>query len=99
MRGGGLGDQPHPAGLHGGASGVQPSAGAPPLQLCRTLPQIQASLPLQGLPPWPGGAVQGLSILTGTRKGQARKVWSRTSGKRSTDEFVNSEEGLKAVER
>lgn len=86
VRGGGLRDQPHPAGLLGGASGMRPAAGAPPLQLCGTLPQIQASLPLQGLPPWPGGAVQGLSIMAGTGK----QVWSQSGGKRSRDRFMNS---------
>lgn len=60
----GLRDQPHPSSLLGGAAGVRPPAGTPSLQLCRTLPQIQTPLPLQGLPPRPGGAVQRLSTMT-----------------------------------
>lgn len=63
VRGCGLRDQPHPSSLLGGAAGVRPPAGTPSLQLCWTLPQIQTPLPLQRLPPRPGGAVQRLSTV------------------------------------
>lgn len=65
MRGDRLRDQPHPSSLLSGAAGVRPPEGTSPLQLRGTLPQIQTSLPLQGLSARPGGAVQGLSIMTG----------------------------------
>lgn len=46
VRGCRLWDQPHPTSLLRGATGVRAPTGTPPLQLCRTLPQIQTSLPL-----------------------------------------------------
>lgn len=74
MRGGRLRDQPHPPSLLGGAAGVRPPAGTPPLQLRRTLPQIQTPLPVQGLPPRPGGAVQRLSIMTGRARDGRKRI-------------------------
>lgn len=84
VRGGRLGDQPHPPSLLCGAAGVRPPAGTPPLQLCRSLPQIQTSLPLQGLPPRPGGAVQRLSIMTGRVKDGHKRIRHRSVGEGDT---------------
>lgn len=80
VRCGRLRDQPHPSSLLGGAAGVRPPAGTPPLQLCGILPQIQTALPLQGLPPRPGGAVQRLSIMTGQVKGRHKRIRHRLAG-------------------
>lgn len=61
-----LGNQPRPSGVFGTSPGVRPPTRTPPLQLCRILLQIQTPLPLQGLPAWPGGAVQGLPVIIQT---------------------------------
>lgn len=70
--GGGLRDQPHPSGLLCIAAGVRTPEGTSSLQLCRSLPQIQADLSLQRLSPRPGGAVQRLSIMVGHVKERCR---------------------------
>lgn len=71
-----LGNQPRPPSVFGASPGVRPPTRTPPLQLCRTLPQIQTPLPLQGLPAWPGGAVQGLPVIIQTPvKGEKAARW------------------------
>lgn len=93
VRGGRLRDQSHPSSLLCGASGVRPPAGTPPLQLCRSLPQIQTSLPLQGLPPRPGGAVQRLSIMTGRIEDRHERIRHRLAGEMA----ATGQKGCRAV--